>query len=99
MNELLPALLETRLRERLRGSDRAAFDTVVREHHGRVFRQLFALTGGDAARAADLSQEAFVAAWRSLPTFAGRSSIGTWLHTIAVRVWFRAEQKARRCAA
>ncbi|MBC8142838.1 MAG: RNA polymerase sigma factor [Armatimonadetes bacterium] len=95
MDELLPALLETRLRQRLGESDRAAFDAVVREHHLRVFRQLFALTGGDNARAADLAQETFIAAWQSLPTFSGRSGIGTWLHTIAVRAWFRAEQKAK----
>ena len=98
MNELLPALLETRLRQRLKGNDRAAFDAVVREHHLRVFRQLVALTGGDAARAADLAQETFLSAWQSIPTFAGRAGIGTWLHTIAVRVWFRAERAGKRIA-
>ncbi|MBC7807835.1 MAG: sigma-70 family RNA polymerase sigma factor, partial [Akkermansiaceae bacterium] len=47
---------------------------------------------------ADLTQETFVAAWQSLPSFDGRSAIGTWLHTIAVRVWYRAVRAQKRIA-
>ncbi len=98
MKALLPVLLEARLRERLRGNDRAAFESVVRDRYVAVYRQLYYLTGGDESRAADLTQETFVAAWQSLASFDGRSAIGTWLHTIAVRVWYRAAREQKRHA-
>ena len=44
---------------------------------------------GDAEAAADMTQETFLQAWKSLPTFQGRSALRTWLATIAVRVWQR----------
>ena len=97
MNELIPMLRETRLRRQLCDHDRAAFEAVVRGQYLSVYRQLLALTGGDEPRAADLTQETFVAAWQSLSGFNGRAAIGTWLHTIAVRVWYRAmREQARR---
>jgi RNA polymerase sigma-70 factor (ECF subfamily) len=68
---------------------RDAFEAVVRENYRAVYGRMWHLTGGDADAAADLTQEAFVEAWRSLATFAGRSSLKTWLHTVAVRVWAR----------
>src|SRR5262249_12332070 len=44
----------------------------------------------------DLTQEVFVRACRSIGTFENRSSPGTWLYTIAVRVWHvRQEERAR----
>jgi len=36
------------------------------------------------AIAEDCTQEAFIQAWRSLPSFEFRSAFGTWLHRIAV---------------
>jgi RNA polymerase sigma-70 factor (ECF subfamily) len=73
---------------RLRANDRTAFERVIAQQYQAVYRQLWHLCG-DAETAADLTQETFVAAWQSLPTFQGRSSLRTWLYTIAVRVWRR----------
>jgi len=39
---------------------------------------------GDRAIAEDIVQDAFIAAFRGLPTFEGRSSVKTWLHRITV---------------
>jgi RNA polymerase sigma-70 factor (ECF subfamily) len=39
---------------------------------------------GDRTLAEDVVQEAFIAAFRGLPTFAGRSSLKTWLNRITV---------------
>jgi len=35
--------------------------------------------------AEDAAQEAFVRAWRALPSFRGEASFGTWLHRIVAR--------------
>ncbi len=39
---------------------------------------------GDRAHAEDVVQDAFISAFRGLPTFAGRSSLKTWLNRITV---------------
>lgn len=42
---------------------------------------------GDADLAGDLSQEALLKAWRAKGSFAGNSSVKTWLFSIARNVW------------
>jgi RNA polymerase sigma-70 factor (ECF subfamily) len=79
---------------RLRANDRAAFAEVVERHYRPIYRQLWHLCG-DADTAADLTQETFVQAWKSLRTFEGRSALHTWLYTIAVRVWRRTRDDSR----
>ncbi len=80
--------IEAQLLRRLRQGDRTAFEAVVEEHYQPIFRQLWHLCG-DEDTAADLTQETFVQAWGSLPRFEGRSTLRTWLSTIAVRAWIR----------
>jgi RNA polymerase sigma-70 factor (ECF subfamily) len=70
------------LRAAARG-DVAAFEALYREHVGGVHGLCLRLTRQREA-AEDCTQETFVAAWRSLGEFAGRSSFATWLHRIAV---------------
>ena len=38
----------------------------------------------DPTTAEDCTQDAFIQAWRALPTFQQRSHFSTWLHRIAV---------------
>ncbi len=70
------------LRAAARG-DVAAFEALYREHVGGVYGLCLRLTRQREA-AEDCTQETFVAAWRGLGDFAGRSSLSTWLHRIAV---------------
>ncbi len=70
---------------RLRQGDQSAFDTLVRQHQKDLFRLAYRMTR-NADDAKDLSQEAFVRAYRGLATFDGRSSISTWLYRITVNV-------------
>lgn len=69
-----------------RDGDVAAFETLYRRHKDRIYGLLWRMSGGDAALAEDLLQEAFVRAWQKLASFRGESSFGTWLHRLSVNV-------------
>jgi RNA polymerase sigma-70 factor (ECF subfamily) len=60
-----------------------AFEVIYREHVGAVYGLCLRLTGSREL-AQDCTQETFLAAWRALPKFQARSTLGTWLHRIAV---------------
>lgn len=64
--------------------DRRALEDFVRATQRDVWRYLAHLR--DAQRADDLTQETYLRAIRSLPSFAGRSSARTWLLSIARKV-------------
>jgi RNA polymerase sigma-70 factor (ECF subfamily) len=67
-----------------RGGSVPAFEALYRRHVGRVLGVVTRLVGGTGTRAEDLTQEAFVRAWRALPDFRGDSAFSTWLHRLAV---------------
>ena len=72
-----------------RTSERAAelerrFAELVATHRDRALRLAWRLVGGDAAAAEDVTQEAFVRAWRGLPRFRGEAQLSTWLYRIVV---------------
>jgi RNA polymerase sigma-70 factor, ECF subfamily len=69
--------------QRAAGGDREAFACLVRAHQGYLRKLLTRLCHGDAARADDLAQEAFVKAWRALPGFRGEARFRTWLTRLA----------------
>jgi RNA polymerase sigma-70 factor (ECF subfamily) len=64
--------------------DRAAAAALVSATQRHVYRFLTHLAGPGEAE--DLTQETFLRALRSLPSFAGRSTARTWLLAIARRV-------------
>jgi RNA polymerase sigma-70 factor, ECF subfamily len=65
------------------GGDLSAFERLYRQFSPRVYGLCLRLTGQREA-AEDCTQESFVAAWRALAGFQGRSRFSTWLHRIAV---------------
>jgi RNA polymerase sigma-70 factor (ECF subfamily) len=66
----------------LRG-DMAAFEALYRRHLPRVHGVISRLVGGHAARAEDLTQDAFVRAWQALGSYRFESAFGTWLYRLA----------------
>ena len=64
--------------------DAIAFEALYRRHSGRVHGVILRLVGGNAGRAEDLTQEAFVRAWQALPGYRFESAFSTWLHRLAV---------------
>lgn len=64
--------------------DGEAYGRIYRRHSPRIYAVLWRLCGGNAARAEDALQEAFLQAWRALPGFRFESSLATWLHRLGV---------------
>jgi RNA polymerase sigma-70 factor (ECF subfamily) len=61
--------------------------------HGDRLYSLARRLCGNAADAEDLVQEIFLQAWRKWQQFQGRSSVTTWLYTIAARACRRMHRK------
>ncbi|HZO21704.1 MAG TPA: sigma-70 family RNA polymerase sigma factor [Steroidobacteraceae bacterium] len=84
---------EGALVQRARSGDTRAFERLYREHSGKVYGLCLRMTR-DPAIAEDCTQETFINAWRALDRFETRSSLGTWLHRIAVNVALAKRRKA-----
>lgn len=69
-----------------RRGDRAAVIGLIELFYERVYAFLRRLAANEAD-AADLTQRTFGRVWQALPTFAGRSSVVTWIHSIAYHVY------------
>lgn len=67
------------------------FETVYQSYSGSIHRTLLGMTGNHSV-AEELTQEAFLKAWKGLPQFGFRSSLKTWLYQVAINVgrdWLR----------
>ena len=74
---------EAALVRRLRDGDPEAFETMVREYGGRMLAAARRIVGTEED-ARDAVQEAFLAAFKSIRSFAGAARLSTWLHRIVV---------------
>jgi RNA polymerase sigma-70 factor (ECF subfamily) len=91
----LAAADEAALLAALRTGDDAAFEQLVRLHGPRMLSVIkrFLPQESDAA---DALQDAFLSAYRALPTFQGEAQLGTWLHRIAVNAALMKLRSRRR---
>ncbi len=78
--------------------DRRAFDQLVEQETASVYRACLRIMGRPHD-AEDLTQEAFLAAYRSIRTFRGDGSLRGWLLRIATRQCFRRLSQRRPTAA
>ncbi len=69
--------------ERVQQGDKGAFDLLVLKYQNRIVKVVsrYVRDPGDAM---DVSQEAFLKAYRALPNFRGDSAFYTWLYRIAI---------------
>lgn len=75
--------------------DHHAFSELVRRHQSAVRGLLRQLTRTDAALADDLSQEAFLKAYKNIRSFRGEAKFSTWLYRIAYNC-FREDARRRK---
>src|SRR4051794_32492620 len=84
--------------ERARQGDRDAFGRLVQRHQRRVYSAALHILGNHAD-ADDVTQDAFVRAYRALATFDGRSDFFTWLYRITVNTALNALRSGKRSTA
>ncbi len=80
-----------------RAGDRAAFDSLVRRHADGLYAVVVRLCF-DRDEAEEVTQEAFLRAWRGLPGFRGDARFFTWLYRIGVNEARRRADGRRRGA-
>ena len=69
--------------ERVQQGDKKAFDVLVLKYQHKV-ANLISRYIRDQAEVADVTQEAFIKAYRALPKFRGDSAFYTWLYRVAI---------------
>lgn len=70
--------------QKLKVGDEEAYNILCREYSGKMYRLACRLAGPEEAE--DLVQEAFVQIYRSMKSFRGDCSIGTWVYRITTNV-------------
>src|SRR6202008_3433239 len=75
--------IDQQLVERAQKGDRRAFELLVAKYQRKLARLLSRLIR-DPAEVEDVTQEAFIRAYRALPAFRGDSAFYTWLYRIGV---------------
>lgn len=80
---------------RAKRGDRDAFGELVALHQHEVFTLAVRLVR-DRDLAADVSQDAFIRAWRAMPKFRGDAKFSTWLHRITVNTAWTHRTKQNR---
>jgi RNA polymerase sigma-70 factor (ECF subfamily) len=87
---------EQQLLEEARAGDEAAYGDLVQPHRGALHAHCYRMLGS-VHDAEDAIQEALLRAWRGLPRFEGRSSLRSWLYTIATNTCLdAASRRAKR---
>lgn len=75
--------VDQQLVERVQNGDKHAFDLLVIKYQRKLARLLSHFIR-DTAEVEDVTQEAFIKAYRALPSFRGDSAFYTWLYRIGI---------------
>ena len=69
--------------QRVKQGDRSAFDLLVAKYQHKILNLIMRYVK-DPSEAMDVAQEAFLKAYRAVPSFRGDSAFYTWLYRIAI---------------
>lgn len=72
-----------------------AFEELVRLHEKKVYALALRMCGS-SEDAADAAQEAFLSAWRGLPSFRGEAGFATWLYRLTANAAIDHLRRTRR---
>lgn len=75
--------IDQQLVERAQRGDKRAFELLVEKYQRKLARLVSRLVR-DPGEAEDVTQEAFIKAYRALPSFRGDSAFYTWLYRIGI---------------
>lgn len=87
---------EEQLIKKAAAGDAEAFELLVIRYQTPVYRLCFRMLG-NAEDAADLTQEAFLKAWRSLDGFQFKAAFSTWLYRLTSNLCLDHLRSAKRC--
>jgi RNA polymerase sigma-70 factor, ECF subfamily len=83
---------EQQLIDSARSGDERAYDRLVEPHRAELRAHCYRMLGS-AHDAEDALQDALLRAWRGLAGFEGRSSLRSWLYTIATNACLKAIER------
>lgn len=86
---------DAKLVARARQGNQTAFEQLVRKHQRYAFNIAYRVLQ-DTSEAEDVTQEAFVRAWRGLPGFREQAQFTTWLYRIVHNLCLNRLPKLRR---
>lgn len=75
--------------------DQDAFASLVRQYENKVYHLALRMCGNEVD-AWDVAQEAFLSAWRGLPSFRGEAGFSTWLYRLTSNAAVDHLRRARR---
>lgn len=81
--------------DRVSSGDREAMKQFYERHYSGLFAFLFG-RGADQGLAHDTAQETMLQVWRAASKFSGKSSVKTWMYTIARNKLIDRQRKNRR---
>lgn len=87
---------ESELVASARRSDPHAMERLIRRYQDKVYRLAYSMMSADEDEALDLTQEVFLAVFRNIRRYKGKSSFYTWLFRIAVNTCLDARRRRRR---
>lgn len=90
------SLKDVELVARAQDGDQTAFESLVRQYQGKAYAIAYNMCSGDSEEARELTQEAFLRAFRSLKNFRGKASFYTWFYRILINTCLDSRRRRSR---